>query len=45
MKKDFIASLEAVPEKQGWVKIQKSDASFHSLFNLIANEETRKRLK
>jgi len=45
MKKDFIASLEAVPEKAGWVKVPKSDASFGSLFNLIASEETRKRIK
>ena len=45
MKKDFKASLEAVPGKAGWVKVQKSDSSFSSLLNLIESEETRKRLK
>jgi len=45
MGKDFRAPLEAVPGKAGWVKVQKGDARFGSLLNLVDSEETRKRLK
>ena len=45
MKKEFVAALEAVPGKAGWVKVPQSDASFGSLFTMITSKETRKRIK